>query len=168
MTWWRHQMETFSALLAICAGPHKGQWRGALMFSLIYAWINRSVNNGEAGDFRRYCVHYDVIVMWNRISKMVTILFRPECINALYHTLNECFEHSHFSSNLYSFIYSNEIYQLRKYVDWLFIFAIRGISVMLTHLPWTKWPPLRRRHFQMNFHGWKVFYFDSNFTENCS
>ena len=34
ITWWRHQMETFSALLAICAGnsPHKGQWRGALMF----------------------------------------------------------------------------------------------------------------------------------------
>ena len=38
--WWRHQMETFSALLAICAGnspvaeefPHTGQLRGALMF----------------------------------------------------------------------------------------------------------------------------------------
>ena len=34
-------METFSALVAICAGnssvnsPHKGHWRGALMFSLI-------------------------------------------------------------------------------------------------------------------------------------
>ena len=45
--WWRHQMETFSALLALCAGnspvpvnsPHKGQWRGALMFSLISACI---------------------------------------------------------------------------------------------------------------------------------
>ena len=32
--------------------PHKGQWRGALMFSLIYAWINDWVNNGEAGDLR--------------------------------------------------------------------------------------------------------------------
>ena len=36
-SWWRHQMETFSALLAICAGnspvPGEGQWRGALMFS---------------------------------------------------------------------------------------------------------------------------------------
>ena len=30
VTWWRHQMETFSALLAICA--QKGQWRGALIF----------------------------------------------------------------------------------------------------------------------------------------
>ena len=64
-------METFSALLAICAGnhrspvnsPNKGQWRGALMFSLICAWINGWINNREAGDLRRYCAHYDVTVM---------------------------------------------------------------------------------------------------------
>ena len=70
-TWWRHQMETFSALLAICAGispvpvksPHKCHWRGALMFSLICVWINGWVNNREAGDLRRYRAHYDVIVM---------------------------------------------------------------------------------------------------------
>ena len=43
--------------------PHKGQWRGALMFALIFVWINGWVNNGEAGDLRRYRGHYDVIVM---------------------------------------------------------------------------------------------------------
>ena len=43
--------------------PHKGQWRGALMFSLICVWINDWVNNREAGDLRRYRAHYDVIVM---------------------------------------------------------------------------------------------------------
>ena len=43
--------------------PHKGQWRGALIFSLICARINGWVNNREAGDFRRYRAHYDVIVM---------------------------------------------------------------------------------------------------------
>ena len=43
--------------------PHKGQRRGALMFSLIYAWINDWVNNREAGDLRRQHGHYDVIVM---------------------------------------------------------------------------------------------------------
>ena len=43
--------------------PHKGQWRGALMFSLIYAWIYDWVNNHEAGDLRRQHGHYDVIVM---------------------------------------------------------------------------------------------------------
>ena len=124
VAWWCHQMETFSALLAICAGnspvtgefpaqrpvtrsfavsfdlrlnkrlpwvnngdrgwwsetpsrplwrhcngvpvnsPHKGQWRGALMFSLICAWINGWVSNREAGDLRRHRAHYDVIVMF--------------------------------------------------------------------------------------------------------
>ena len=43
--------------------PHKGQWRGALMFSFISARINGWVNNGKAGDLRRYRAHYDVIVM---------------------------------------------------------------------------------------------------------
>ena len=69
--WWRHQMETFSALLAICARnssvtgefPTQGQWRGAVMFSLIYDWINGWVNNCEAGDLRRHHAHYDVTVM---------------------------------------------------------------------------------------------------------
>ena len=69
--WWRHQMEIFSALLALCAGnspvpvnsPHKGQWRGTLMFPLICVWINGWINNREAGDLRRYRAHSDVIVM---------------------------------------------------------------------------------------------------------
>ena len=47
--------------------PHKGQWRGALIFSLICVCINGWVNNGEAGDLRRYRAHYDVIVMhWRK------------------------------------------------------------------------------------------------------
>ena len=60
-SWWRHQMETFSALLAICVGnspvnsPHKGQWRGALTFSYICVWITCWVNSHEAGDLRCYC-----------------------------------------------------------------------------------------------------------------
>ena len=55
--WWRHQMEKLPALLAICS-PHKGQWRGALMFSLVCAWINGWVNNREPGDLRRHHTHY--------------------------------------------------------------------------------------------------------------
>ena len=43
--------------------PHKGQWRGALMFSLICAWIKDWVNNREAGDLWRSRGHYDVTVM---------------------------------------------------------------------------------------------------------
>ena len=43
--------------------PHKGQWRRALMFSLIFAWINGWVNNGKDGDLIRHCAHRDIIVM---------------------------------------------------------------------------------------------------------
>ena len=44
--------------------PHKGQWRGALIFSLICAWVNGWVNHREAGDLRRQRAHYDVIEMY--------------------------------------------------------------------------------------------------------
>ena len=43
--------------------PHKGQWHGALMFSLICVWLKGWVSNHGAGDLRRYRAHYDVIVM---------------------------------------------------------------------------------------------------------
>ena len=38
--------------------PHKGQWLGALMFSLIYAWTNGWANNRDA-DGRRNIPRYD-------------------------------------------------------------------------------------------------------------
>ena len=60
-----------SALLAPCAkkppvkfpSQHKGQWRGALMFSLICTWTNCCVNSRDAGDLRRHRPDYDVTVM---------------------------------------------------------------------------------------------------------
>ena len=55
--------------------PNKGQWHGALMFSLICAWINGWVNNREAGDLRRHRAHYDVNVnvmyqLWQHLSNL--------------------------------------------------------------------------------------------------
>ena len=43
--------------------PHKGQWRGALMFSWICARINGWINIRVAGDLRGHQAHCDVIVM---------------------------------------------------------------------------------------------------------
>ena len=43
--------------------PHKDQWRGALVFSLICVWINGWVHNRKAGDLRCYRAHFDVTVM---------------------------------------------------------------------------------------------------------
>ena len=65
--------------------PHKGQWRGALMFSLIYARINTSVNNREAGDLRRHPTHCDVIVMWAAHDSKL------ETTNPLHHIPKETF-----------------------------------------------------------------------------
>ena len=55
--------------------PHKGKWRGALMFSLICVWIKIWVNNREAGDLRRHRCHYDVTVMVSGITdqRMMTL-----------------------------------------------------------------------------------------------
>ena len=88
---WHQDMETLSALVAICAGMHddviiwnhfphywpfawgihwslvnsplKGQWHGALMFSLICAGTNNWVNNRDAHDLRHHHTHYDATVM---------------------------------------------------------------------------------------------------------
>ena len=54
--------------------PHKGQWRGALMFSLICTWTNDWANNWEAGDLRRYRAHYDIIVMRNNAFLCLALL----------------------------------------------------------------------------------------------
>ena len=43
--------------------PHKGRWRGALMFSLVCAWIKGWVNNRGAGDLRRHRANYDATMM---------------------------------------------------------------------------------------------------------
>ena len=79
MVWWRSFMMTSSIIKwehfprywplvwgihrSPVNSPHKGQWRGALMFSFMRARINGWVNNREAGDWRRHHTHYDVSVM---------------------------------------------------------------------------------------------------------
>ena len=71
LSWWRHQMETFSALLALCAGnspvtaEFPSQWPMTRSFDVFFicAWINGWVNNRVAGDLRRRRAHYDVTVM---------------------------------------------------------------------------------------------------------
>ena len=64
---WKHFPRYWPFVRGIHRSPvnsqHKGQWRGALMFSLICAWMNNCVSNHEAGDLRRHRAHYDVTVM---------------------------------------------------------------------------------------------------------
>ena len=65
-------METFSALLALCAGnlsvtgefPSRRPVVRSFDF-FMYAWINGWVNNREAINLRRHRAHYDVTVMYS-------------------------------------------------------------------------------------------------------
>ena len=43
--------------------PHKCQWHGALMFSLICTWTNSWVHNQDTGDLWCHLAHYDIILM---------------------------------------------------------------------------------------------------------
>ena len=64
---WKHFSRYWSFVRGIHRSPvnfhHKGQWRGALMFSLICAWTNGSVNYRDAGDWKSRRAHHDVTVM---------------------------------------------------------------------------------------------------------
>ena len=64
---WKHFPRYWPFVRGIHRSPvnssYKGQWRGALMFYFICAWINAWVNNHEVGDLRRHHAHYDVILM---------------------------------------------------------------------------------------------------------
>ena len=66
--------------------PHKGQWRGALMFSSICAWTNSWTNNREAGDLRRHRSHCDAIVMPRNIVMYsdLVCLYRDGSVLGIY------------------------------------------------------------------------------------
>ena len=83
-SWCRHQMKTFPGYWPLVGGihrypvnsTHKGQWRGALMFSLIYGWTNGWVNTRGASDLRRHRAHYNIIVMMFRHIVYLSVWFQ--------------------------------------------------------------------------------------------
>ena len=64
-SWWRHQMETFSALLAICAGnsPETGEFSAKRPVTQSFDVFFDLRLKREAGDLRRHRSHYDFTVM---------------------------------------------------------------------------------------------------------
>ena len=54
--------------------PHKGQWRGTLMFYLICTRRNVWRNSRDAGDLRRHRAHDNVTVLWHHwFSDLLTL-----------------------------------------------------------------------------------------------
>ena len=78
-TWWHHQMETFPMLLVLCEGnpPVTGgfpsQRPETRSFDVFFdLCMNKLLkNNRDAGDLRRNCTHYDVIVMICRMQLQI-------------------------------------------------------------------------------------------------
>ena len=100
--------------------PRKGQWRGALMFSLICVWINGWVNNCEAGDLRRYRAHYNVTVMtWANVDKdlcrRMTSLGHHELKHSLFEERQLLLpSHTHYSDVIMTAITSHRWIPLTK------------------------------------------------------
>ena len=75
--WWHHQMETFSALPALCQGnpsvtggfPSQRPAKRSFDVFFICASTNDWVNSGDAGDLRRHHAHYDATVMQGMIQR---------------------------------------------------------------------------------------------------
>ena len=82
-SWWRHQMETFSTLLAICAGnsPVPGAFPAqrpvTRSFDVFFdlRLKKKFVNNREASDLRRHRAHYDVIVIYSKSTRLTCLPF---------------------------------------------------------------------------------------------
>ena len=93
--------------------PHKGQWRRALMFSLICVWVNGWVNKREAGDLRRYRAHCDVTVMeyvfcnlWNNLAcwELTPVAYFTRCVAC---TFRIVYHKMYFSDQRHDFMYRN-------------------------------------------------------------
>ena len=67
--------------------PHKSQWPGALMVSLICAWTNSCANNRDAFDLRRRRAQYNDTVMVT-VSNMLTLLWQVILLVSPYYTTN--------------------------------------------------------------------------------
>ena len=77
-SWRRHQMKTFSALLALCAGnvpatgefpTQKGQWRGDLMFTFTTTQLRSLWRHCNV----YFCFH--IMFMWLCVGKLVYFSF---------------------------------------------------------------------------------------------
>ena len=130
--------------------PHKSQWRGALIFSLICALINGWVNTREADDWRRHRAHYDVIVMGDNAPFMVLVVNSMVADNLateveILKTLNclGIIKHLHFVS--YLELYSTEEDQIYNAATLHVDYPILPISFQL--MPW----PLKGPRHQ---HAW--------------
>ena len=92
-SWWRHQRKRCPRFWPFVRGihqwlvdsPRKGEWRRALVSSLICALTNVWVNNWDAGDLKRHNTHYEVPVMFANwiVGHIITCIIMHSAIKKL-------------------------------------------------------------------------------------
>ena len=87
--------------------PHKGQWRGALVFPLICAWTKGWAIDRDAGDLRRHLAHYTVTVMLPGAYLLSTSYVM--CNTILTANYRIMIIHELLSSTLFVFIYATAV-----------------------------------------------------------
>ena len=92
--WWRHQMETLSALLTRCARNSPVTGESPLQRTLTRSFdvffdlrLNKRLfNNRDAGDLRRHRAHYDVTIMaWIRLTRTTKACDKETTVAGYHH-----------------------------------------------------------------------------------
>ena len=92
---WKHFPRYWPFVVGIHRSPvnssNKGQWRGALLFSLICARTNGWVNSRDAGDLMRHRSQYDVTVMIQVLNRLLIINLLRLCNAICVSELCDCY-----------------------------------------------------------------------------
>ena len=94
----------------LVVSSHKGQWRGALMFSLICAWTNDWTNNRDTGYLIRHHTYYDVTVMKKSLWRVNGRIGPPWHFQSRlpFNTLRPRQHGRHFAGDIFKGIFLNE------------------------------------------------------------
>ena len=101
-----HMMTSLNGNIFRVAGPLCGEFTGHLwpprtkasdaeLWCFLWSapWINSWVNNREAGDLRRHCAHYDIIVMTK--GKLPSVLLEQQMMFSYNHEILMRYHYSH-------------------------------------------------------------------------
>ena len=113
--------------------PHKDQWRGVLIFSLICAWINNWVNNREAGDLRRHRAHYDVTVVIIGTATLVLCIYAKSLEPIWLNILRPWHICPHFQDGIFKCIFLISLKISLKFVP---EFRINTIPTLVQIITW--------------------------------
>ena len=131
-------------------------------------WVNRGYYHRSQPDQTKSCLIYGrnisqfmALQIINKVENVQIWIFMTEI------SLKSC----HFKSVKYKFgtksSWTYDIYLLGRDREDYVCLAYMNLLKLHTGAE-TKWSPFHRWHIEMHFLGWKLLYFDLNFTEICS